>query len=136
MNLRPPGYEPGELPDCSTPRRDGKDSIVPMPWWTWSALVFFGLAVISAAVLVVVALLGMRRLSRTGAQVEAGLEDLARKGEELEARLEHANERAELVERRLAHLNASLERLSVLTWAAGDVSKALAHVRSTVLLRK
>ena len=21
MNLRPPGYEPGELPDCSTPRR-------------------------------------------------------------------------------------------------------------------
>ncbi len=22
MNLRPPGYEPGELPDCSTPRCD------------------------------------------------------------------------------------------------------------------
>jgi hypothetical protein len=21
LNLRPPGYEPGELPDCSTPRR-------------------------------------------------------------------------------------------------------------------
>ena len=20
MNLRPPGYEPGELPDCSTPQ--------------------------------------------------------------------------------------------------------------------
>ena len=24
MNLRPPGYEPGELPDCSTPRRGGQ----------------------------------------------------------------------------------------------------------------
>ena len=22
LNLRPPGYEPGELPDCSTPRRN------------------------------------------------------------------------------------------------------------------
>jgi hypothetical protein len=22
LNLRPPGYEPGELPDCSTPRRE------------------------------------------------------------------------------------------------------------------
>ena len=26
MNLRPPGYEPGELPDCSTPRRERHDS--------------------------------------------------------------------------------------------------------------
>ncbi len=28
MNLRPPGYEPGELPDCSTPRRWRHDSSV------------------------------------------------------------------------------------------------------------
>ena len=28
MNLRPPGYEPGELPDCSTPRRDGQYTTV------------------------------------------------------------------------------------------------------------
>ena len=26
MNLRPPGYEPGELPDCSTPRRSSEYS--------------------------------------------------------------------------------------------------------------
>ena len=26
INLRPPGYEPGELPDCSTPRRERHDS--------------------------------------------------------------------------------------------------------------
>jgi hypothetical protein len=136
LNLRPPGYEPGELPDCSTPRRDGKDSIVPMPWWTWAALVFFGVAVLAAAVLVVLALLGMRRLAKTGAQVEAGLEDLARKSEELEARLAHADERTQLVERKLAHLDGSLERLSVLTWALGDVSRAVSDLRSTVMLRK
>ena len=29
MNLRPPGYEPGELPDCSTPRRTQKSSTAP-----------------------------------------------------------------------------------------------------------
>ena len=28
MNLRPSGYEPDELPDCSTPRRGGKDTTV------------------------------------------------------------------------------------------------------------
>ena len=28
MNLRPPGYEPGELPGCSTPRRDDDCTIV------------------------------------------------------------------------------------------------------------
>ena len=26
MNLRPSGYEPDELPDCSTPRRIGQDN--------------------------------------------------------------------------------------------------------------
>jgi exopolyphosphatase / guanosine-5'-triphosphate,3'-diphosphate pyrophosphatase len=26
LNLRPPGYEPGELPDCSTPRRGHQDT--------------------------------------------------------------------------------------------------------------
>jgi hypothetical protein len=107
-----------------------------MPWWTWAALVFFGAAVLAAAVLVVLALLGMRRLAKTGAQVEAGLEDLARKSEELEARLAHADERAQLVERKLAHLDGSLERLSVLTWALGDVSRAVSDLRSTVMLRK
>jgi ubiquinone/menaquinone biosynthesis C-methylase UbiE len=29
LNLRPPGYEPGELPDCSTPRRGGHYSRSP-----------------------------------------------------------------------------------------------------------
>jgi hypothetical protein len=40
------------------------------------------------------------------------------------------------VERKLAQLDGSLERLSVLTWALGDLSKMISDVRSTVLLRK
>ena len=29
MNLRPPGYEPDELPDCSIPRRVGEGGFEP-----------------------------------------------------------------------------------------------------------
>ena len=107
-----------------------------MPWWTWAALGFFAVIVVTGAVVVLVGFLGMRRLEQTGSQVEAALDDLTRKSEELEARLEHSNERAELVERKLAQLDSSLERLSVLTWALGDVSKTISHVRSAVMPRK
>jgi Flp pilus assembly protein TadB len=107
-----------------------------MPWWTWAALGFFAVVVLTGAVVVLLAFLRIRRLERTGAEVAVALEELARKSEELEARLEHANERAELVERKLAHLDRSLDRLSVLTWALGDVSKTISHVRSAVTLRK
>ena len=107
-----------------------------MPWWTWAALAFFAVVVLIGAVVTLLAFLGMRRLEKTGAELEAALEDLARKSEELEVRLEHANERAELVERKFAQLDGSLERLSVLTWALGDVSKTIAHVRTAVTLRK
>jgi hypothetical protein len=136
LNLRPPGYEPGELPDCSTPRRDGKDSIVPMPWWTWATLVFFAVVVAIGAVVALLGFLGMRRLQATGDELARALDELTQKAEGLEARVEHANERAALVERHLAKLDASMERLSVLTWALGDVSKAVAQVRSAVTLRK
>ena len=33
MNLRPPGYEPGELPDCSTPRRGRQYTTVGVVFW-------------------------------------------------------------------------------------------------------
>ena len=33
MNLRPPGYEPGELPGCSTPRRGGQYTSVDAVFW-------------------------------------------------------------------------------------------------------
>jgi hypothetical protein len=136
LNLRPPGYEPGELPDCSTPRRGDKDSIASMPWWTWVALVFFVLVVLAGTAVTFVSLRRMRRLQAAGNDVALALDELTRKTEGLEKRLEVAAERTDLVERKLAHLNASLERLSVLTWALGDVAKAVSELRSSVLLKK
>jgi uncharacterized protein YoxC len=107
-----------------------------MPWWTWAALVFFVLVVATGAAVTVLSLIRMRRLSATGDQVVLALDDLTRRTEELERRLEHAQEQAELVERKVAKLNASMERLSVLTWALGDVAKTVSDVRSAVTLRK
>jgi hypothetical protein len=107
-----------------------------MPWWTWAALVFFVLVVATGAAVTVLSLIRMRRLSATGDQVVLALDDLTRRTEELERRLEHAQEQAELVERKVAKLNASMEGLSVLTWALGDVAKTVSDVRSAVTLRK
>jgi cell division protein FtsB len=107
-----------------------------MPWWTWAALVFFSVVAAAGAVTVLFGFLAMRRLEQTGAELESALEELARKSEELEARVEKANERAEVFERKLERLDGSLERLSILTWALGDVSKTISHVRSAVMLRK
>ena len=107
-----------------------------MPWWTWTALVFFVLVVAASAAVTVVSLLRMRRLSAIGDRVAAALDDLTRKTEGLEGRLEHAQEQAELVERKIAKLNASIAQLSVLTWALGDVAKTVSQVRSAVTLRK
>jgi hypothetical protein len=107
-----------------------------MPWWTWAALVFFALVVAAGTVVAVMSLAQMRRLGATGNQVADALDDLNGKVAELEQRLEHAQERAEIVERRIAKLNASLEALSVLTWAVGDVTKKVAEVRSALTLLK
>ena len=136
MNPRPPGYEPGELPDCSTPRRDGKDSIGFMPWWTWTALAIFVLVMCIGVAVAFAAFLQMRRLGTAGKDVARSLEELTAKTEALEARLEHAEQRAELVERKMAQLQASFERLSVLTGALGDVRRVLSGVTDAVTLRK
>jgi hypothetical protein len=107
-----------------------------MPWWTWAALVFFVVVVAASAAVTVLSLLRMRRLSATGDRVAVALDEPTRKKEELERRLEHAQEQAELVERKVANLKASMEQLSVLTWALGDVAKTVSQVRSAVTLRK
>ena len=107
-----------------------------MPWWTWIALAFFLLAVVVGATVAFLSLRQMRRLQATGAQVAAALDDVTRKTEELERRLEHASERAEIVEKRLDSLSESLERLSVLTWALGDVGKTISQLRSAIVLKK
>src|SRR6266511_688348 len=107
-----------------------------MPWWTWVALVFFVLVVAASAAVAVVSRLRRRRLHATGDRVAVALDDLRRKTEDLERRLEHAQEQAELVERNVAKLNDSMEQLSVLTWALGDVAPTVSQMRSAVTLRK
>jgi uncharacterized protein YoxC len=109
---------------------------VSVPWWTWIALAFFVLIVAAGGVIVLLTLLQMRRVRTTGVELGGALDELTRRTEELERRLERANERAELVERRMARLQGSMERLSVLTWALGDVGRTISQVRSAVTLRK
>ena len=136
MNLRPPGYEPGELPGCSTPRREGKDSIRPMPWWTWVSLAFFAAVVLAASIAALLALRSMSRLQRTGELLQVAFEDLAEKSEELERRAARASVRVEAAEPHFEHLRASLDRFSVLTWAIGDMAKTVARLRATLLVQK
>ena len=136
MNLRPPGYEPGELPGCSTPRRGAKDSISPMPWWTWVALAFFAAVVLAASIVALLALRSMSALQSVGERLQAAFEDLSTKSEALERRAEHASARVESAEPHFAHLRQTLDRFSVLTWAIEDVAKTVGELRSAVLIRK
>jgi hypothetical protein len=136
LNLRPPGYEPGELPDCSTPRRDGKDSIGFVPWWTWTALAIFVLIVCVGAAVAILAVVQMRRLTTAGTDVARALEEVATKTEALQSRLEHAERRADLLEQEMAKLHRSFERLSILTWAMGDVRRVVSQVTDAFTLRK
>jgi prefoldin subunit 5 len=107
-----------------------------MPWWTWIALVFFFTVIAASGVVTFISLRRIRDLEATGNEVARALDEVTSKAEALEARLEHVAERAELLERKMSHLQTSLERLSVLTWALGDVGKTIAEVRRTVTLRK
>ena len=136
MNLRPPGYEPGELPDCSTPRREGKDSIRLMPWWTWVALGIFVASLVAASVIGILMLVTLKSLQVTSLRLSAALEDLAAKGEALERRSAEVSARAEAAEADFAHLRETLDRFSVLTWAMGDVAKTIGELRSAVAVRK
>ena len=136
MNLRPPGYEPGELPGCSTPRREGKDSIRPMPWWTWVSLAFFAGVVLTASIVALVALRSVSRLQTVGERLQVAFDDLALKSEELERRAARASVRVESAEPHFEHLRTSLDRFSVLTWAIGDMAKTVGKLRSAVLLQK
>ena len=107
-----------------------------MPWWTLVALAFLVLIVAAGGVIVLLTLLQMRRVRATGVELAGALDELTRKSEDLERRLARADERAELVERKMARLQGSMERLSVLTWALGDVGRTISQVRSAVTLRK
>ena len=138
MNPRPPGYEPGELPDCSTPRR-GPDcstlvTIAQMwDWAIWTALIVTFLAGIAALVLLVVRVLqAWRDLKRTRRRSVRRLDNFAAKAEATAERLETAGDTVEL-EESLGRLRISLARLAVLTNALDEaaedtIDRVLAYV--------
>ena len=128
MNPRPPGYEPGELPDCSTPRR-GPDcstlvTIAPMwDWAIWTALIVTFLAGIAALVLLVIRVLqAWRDLKRTRRRSVRRLDNFAAKAEATAERLETAGDTVEL-EESIGRLRVSLARLAVLTNALDEAAE-------------
>ena len=128
MNLRPPGYEPGELPDCSTPRR-GPDcstlvTIARMwDWAIWTALIVTFLAGSAALGFLVVRILqAWRDLKRTRRRSIRRLDNFATRAEATAARLETAGDTAEL-EESLGRLRISLARLAVLTNALDEAAE-------------
>ena len=141
MNLRPPGYEPGELPDCSTPRRTlsitatcpAASSMRVVTTAVWAALGFFflvlAMGMIWAAYQFVLAWKQFRRLpAGTLEQVS----DLARDAAEAQQRVANLEQQVAELERRLASLNISLARARVLAGAAGEVSSAITAARSFI----
>ena len=133
MNLRPPGYEPGELPDCSTPRRDGKDSIRFVPWWTWLSFGIFLAAISATAVFGAFAFGRLKRLGTAAGGIQARLDEVARLSEETERRQVHVQERLEELERHRARTQASIARLKVLTTAYSEATGGVLGARRRYL---
>jgi hypothetical protein len=103
LNLRPPGYEPGELPDCSTPRRERQYTTVDAVFW--AALGFLVIAVVGGAAHVAVRAWRTWQVCVSLAVVgTAGADLLVMRAEQTEARAERATARVE-------ELTAALERL-------------------------
>ena len=133
MNLRPPGYEPGELPDCSTPRRERDCStlvtLVSMwDWAIWAALVLGGAAGIAATVLVVRrALATWRRADETRREAVRRLDQFAAKAEVAADRIAVVGDTAEL-QTSLERLRVSLAQLAVLRAALDEVDGTVGRV--------
>jgi predicted RNase H-like nuclease (RuvC/YqgF family) len=104
-----------------------------MPWWTWLALGVFALALVATATFAVYAFGRIRRAQAVAGRLQARVDDLARTAEEVERRLAHAQTRAEELERERTRVEASLERLSVLTWAFSDARKSVTRLRRAYL---
>jgi hypothetical protein len=99
----------------------------------WIAIATFAVALVAGGLFAATVFTRMKRLQATGEAIAAQAEEVALRGEELERRLAHASERAEEAQQHLARLHASVERLSVLSWALGDARKSVARLRGTYL---
>ena len=88
MNLRPPGYEPGELPDCSTPRRWAglyHRYHAAMPLLNWLCLLFLVVSTVGSIAFAAVRGLRTWRAARQLSNVTStALDEVLRKGEAAE----------------------------------------------------
>jgi hypothetical protein len=123
LNLRPPGYEPGELPDCSTPRRGGEYSIGPVWFLIASAVVFFVAVVASSAFVFVRAREFLRQLGAFSEAASLSLESVSLGA----ARLSEGASAAD-VGPSIARLRASQARLNVLLAALSDVRASVGRI--------
>ena len=138
MNLRPPGYEPGELPDCSTPRR-GPDcsslvTLVSMwAWAIWAALILVAVAGIAALTLLVQrSLKAWRAFNDIGGEILRGLDDFTAKAEDVADKVAAADDGTAEVQASLRRLRVSLARLAVLRAAIDEVDHMLGRVAAEV----
>jgi hypothetical protein len=128
LNLRPPGYEPGELPDCSTPRRERQYTTVDAVFW--AALGFLVVATVAGTTYV-----GVRAWRAWQACVSlavvgaAGLDLLVARTEVLTAKGERVAAGAEALEAALTRLERSTARGRVLL---GALDEALDLIRIVV----
>ena len=134
MNLRPPGYEPGELPGCSTPRRCGHFStlvrLLPMwDWAIWAALILVAVAGIASFTLLVQrSLRAWRAFKDTGGEMLRGLDDFTAKAEQVASKIAAAGDGTVEVQESLARLRVSLARLAVLREALDEADHLLGRV--------
>jgi hypothetical protein len=104
-----------------------------VPWWVWIAVAALMAVLVAGAGFAGAVFFRLKRMRRIGDEIAAWAEVMARRSELLESRLAHASERAEEVQQHLDRLNASVERLSVLSWALGDARKSVTRLRGAYL---
>ena len=138
MNLRPPGYEPGELPDCSTPRR-GPDcstlvTIIRMwNWAIWGALIVAFLVAIAAAVLLAKrTLTAWRDFNDTRRDLVRRLDQLAASAEETADKAAAVGEDTAELHESLGRLRVSLAKLAVLRAALDEAEITFGRVAAVV----
>ncbi len=126
MNLRPPGYEPGELPDCSTPRRGvyGSTEVA-----VWIALAAFFVALAAGITIAAYrAIRTWRLLKRTGGSFTAELDRIALATAEIDGHLARASASSGQLSEAQARLSASRARLEVQLAAVREARGQLARV--------
>jgi uncharacterized membrane protein len=118
------------MPHSVAAGRPRAATIAGVPWWTIVCCVVFGVLVLSASIIALVATLRMlRSLGRFGKALDAVSAELTPRVEALSARSETAAANAERLNEALARLQASRERAGVLLWALEDVRRLLGAYR-------